>query len=105
MWVRYPDDKPAKSGYHMTQYYNPEKQHWLFKALWFDVDTSTWRGPWGWSYNRVSVTTIEGKEAFMCIHTGIKVKQFDDESRADYYGMCGSQCPPLKETNEENIQS
>ena len=105
MWVPYPDNKPTKSGYYMTQYYNPKQQQWLFKAIVFDVETSMWQGPWTWCYDRVPVKTDDGKDAWIIAWKDLDVSQFDDESCADYYTMCGSTCTPQKEANEENIQS
>lgn len=105
MWVSYPDNKPTKNGYYMTQYYNPERQQWLFKAIVFDVETSMWRGPWRWCYDVKPIKTDDGNEVRMLVWKDLDVRQFDDESCADYYTMCGSKCTPQRGTDEKDLQS
>lgn len=36
------DIKPELSGYYMTLYYNEEQKHDMFKAFWYDTQTSKW---------------------------------------------------------------
>ena len=68
MLIDYPENKPEKSGYYYTYYFNNERKKYFYKAIWYDHNKDKWIG---W-------------------RKGLKpdVRRYDDKTFAEFYIPC-----------------
>ena len=93
MWTLTEEAKPTKSGYYFVEYYNPQREDWFYKSLWYNSKTDQWQGPWRWCYDHVPYILEDGSQAltkdgsvfYRIVHKGLEVKRYVPESHDLHY--------------------
>lgn len=85
MWTLTEDAKPTESGYYFVEYYNPQREDWFYKSIWYSSKEDQWQGPWPWSYDRVPYKDVDEREFHLIVHKGLQVKRYVADTHDLHY--------------------